>query len=398
MAFTTVLNETGRSMPEHHSSSQAQLLQQQRVLAKFGEFALKSNCLQDVLQEACRLVGEALDTDLAKVMELQDDQKTLLVRAGVGWQPGIVGHTTVKADLGSSEGHALQTHHAVTSDDIATETRFVYAQFLKDNGVHALVNVLIIGAQGEAPYGLLEVDSKAPRHFTEDDILFLQSYANLLASAVERFKSTEALHRAVQERDRLLEELQHRIKNNLQLITAFINMQRQRTESKEAREELVAIGHRIETLRLVHDKLYCAGEVERVDLAPYLAELSGALLKFHGEAARKIRLRTDLARVFVSPETAIPLGLIVNEFVTNSMKYAFNETVGVVGLEIASNDKDWPVITLWDDGRGLPDHPTGGTGMRLINGLLNQLGAKARWSGENGARLVFELPHTAIIG
>jgi two-component sensor histidine kinase/putative methionine-R-sulfoxide reductase with GAF domain len=385
-------------MTDRDLSALETLLQQQRVLAKFGEFALKTHCLQDVLQEACRLVGEALHTDLAKVMELQSDHKTLLVKAGVGWKPGVVGHTTVTASTGSSEGHALQTHHAVTSDDIATEKRFVYPHFLKDNGVHALVNVIILGSEGEPPYGILEVDSKTPRHFTEDDILFLQTYANLLASAVERFKATEALNQAIQERDRLLQELQHRIKNNLQVITSFVNMRRKRTKSEEARAELVGIGNRIETLRLVHDKLYSAGEVDRVDLAPYLAELSGALLKFHGQAASKIRLRTDLARVYVSPETAIPLGLIVNAFVTNSMKYAFGEADGLVGLEIASNASGWPTVTLWDDGRGFIEQPSGGTGMRLINGLLNQLGAKAQWNGERGTRLVFELPQTAILG
>lgn len=384
-------------MTEHNHSLQDNLLKQQRVLAKFGEFALKAYELEDVLQEACRLVGEALHTDLAKVMELQADRKTLLVKAGVGWKPGVVGHTTVTASVGSSEGHALQTHHAVTSDDIATEKRFVYAQFLKDNGVHALVNVIILGAEGEPPYGLLEVDSKKPRHFTEDDILFLQTYANLLGSAVQRFQATEALRQAVQDRERLLEELQHRIKNNLQMITAFVHTQRRRAESEEARNELVAIGHRIETLRLVHDKLYSAGEVDRVDLAPYLTELSGALLKFHGDAAGKIRLLTDVARVYVSPETAIPLGLIVNEFVTNSMKYAFDKTDGAVGLEITSSETDLPTVTLWDDGRGFKEKPTGGTGMRLINGLLNQLGTKPQWNGEGGTRLVFELPQRVLI-
>ena len=373
------------------------LLEQQRVLATFGALALKSHDLDEILTEACRLVGEALHTDLAKVMELQSDGRTLLVRAGVGWKPGVVGHATVKAETGSSEGHALNTGHPVTSDDIATEDRFTYADFLKDNGVRALINVIIIGAEGKPPYGLLEVDSKKARTFTEEDIAFLQTYANLLAAAVDRFQMMHALHDVVREKERLLAELQHRIKNNLQVITSFVHTQSRRTKSDEAKAELAAIGNRIETLRLVHDKLYAAGEIDRVDLAPYLSELSGALLTFHGEAARNIRLKIDLARVYVTPETAVPLGLIVNEFVTNSMKYAFEGGRGLVGVELTTDAEGAATMTLWDDGKGFDEKPTGGTGMRLVNGLLGQLGAEACWNGEKGARLVFELPRAAVI-
>ncbi len=125
------------------------------MLAKFGNPALRSMELDEILTEACRLVGEAFQTDLAKVMRLRPDGKTLLVRAGVGWKPGIVGHMVVDSGAGSSEGHAISTGEPVTSDDIATESRFTYPDFLMDNGVRALVNVLIIGGDGKPPYGIL---------------------------------------------------------------------------------------------------------------------------------------------------------------------------------------------------------------------------------------------------
>ena len=162
--------------------------------------------------------------------------------------------------------------------------------------------------------------------------------------------------------------------------------------------ELEAIGNRIETLRLVHDKLYSAGEVDRVDLAPYLGELSSALLTFHGPAAANIGLRLGLERVHVTPEVAVPLGLIVNEFVTNSMKYAFEGSRGVVGVELTTGENGGPVtLTLWDDGKGFAEKPSGGTGMRLVDGLLGQLGADAAWSGTDGARLMFDLPRAALL-
>jgi PAS domain S-box-containing protein len=169
-------------------SREAELLRQQNVLAQFGERALTLASLDEILDQACCLAKAALGTDLAKVMELQDDGVTLLVRAGVGWQPGVVGKVTVKAEKGSSEGHALLTGQPAISTNIDTEQRFSYPKFIRDAGVKALVNVLIIGTEGKRPYGILQVDSRHPRDFTEDDTNFLRGYANLIAAAVERFR------------------------------------------------------------------------------------------------------------------------------------------------------------------------------------------------------------------
>ena len=163
-------------------------LRQQTVLARFGELALRSDNLDEILTQACRLVGDALGTNLAKVMELQADGTSLSVRAGVGWKPGVVGEATLKATDDSSEGHALKTGKPMISPDIAMETRFRYPPFLIENGVKAVANVPIIGAEGRLPFGILEVDSRTPRRFTDTDTAFLRSYANLLAAAVDRLR------------------------------------------------------------------------------------------------------------------------------------------------------------------------------------------------------------------
>ena len=180
------------------------LLRHQTTLARFGELALRSNDLDEILTEACRLAGDALGTDLAKVVELQEDGKTLVVRAGVGWKPGVIGVATITAEDDTSEGHALRTGEPMISPDIATETRFKYSQFLIDNNVRAVANVLIIGGQGRRPFGILQIDSHVPRQFTESDTLFLRSYANLLAAAVDRLRVHRALEETVAERTREL--------------------------------------------------------------------------------------------------------------------------------------------------------------------------------------------------
>jgi PAS domain S-box-containing protein len=168
-------------------------LRQQTTLAKFGELALRSDSQDEILTEACRLIGEGLGTDLAKVMELQADGVTLLVRAGVGWKPGIVGKVTLKVTDNTSEGLALKSGKPMISPDIATETRFTYPDFLIDNGVKAVANVVIIGGEGRPPFGILQIDSRIPRHFTESDTSFLRTYANLIAAAVDRLRGIEEM-------------------------------------------------------------------------------------------------------------------------------------------------------------------------------------------------------------
>ena len=139
------------------------LLKQQTVFARFGELALKSDDLDQILMEACRLAGEALGTDLAKVVELQDDGETMIVRAGVGWGPDVVGVATIAAAVDTSEGHCLRTGEPMISPDIAKETRFKYPQFLIENGVRAVANVIIIGGHDRPPFGVLQIDSRVPR-------------------------------------------------------------------------------------------------------------------------------------------------------------------------------------------------------------------------------------------
>lgn len=169
------------------------LLRRQAILAQFGELALRSDDLDEILTQSCRLVGEAFGTDLAKVVELQDDGETLLVRAGVGWKAGVVGIASLKASDDTSEGVALRCGKPMISRDIATETRFRYAPFLIHNGVKAIANVPIISSGGRPPYGILQVDSRVPRDFTKSDTTFLSGYANLLAAAVDRLRTLSEL-------------------------------------------------------------------------------------------------------------------------------------------------------------------------------------------------------------
>jgi two-component system sensor histidine kinase/response regulator len=184
-----------------------ELVRQRTTLARFGELALRSSDLDEILTEACRVIGELLGTDLAAIMELQPGGEVLLMRAGVGWKPGVVNSVTVRLTEDTSETHALSTGGMMISPDISQETRFRCPPFLSDNGVNASVSVVIPGGHDKPPFGILRVDSRRVRQFTGDDTDFLRGYANLLAAALDRDQTGKVPEASVMERTRDLAEV-----------------------------------------------------------------------------------------------------------------------------------------------------------------------------------------------
>ncbi|TDH58081.1 GAF domain-containing protein [Dankookia rubra] len=137
--------EFGSSMSEFEG-----VAARQKALADFGDFALHSKSLDEVLTEACQLVSEALGTGHAKILEIQQDDQSLLVRAGVGWARSIVGELRVEMGERSSETYSIEAGKPVVTRDIREEVRFEMPQFLKDAGVIALTNVPIFLPGGRA--------------------------------------------------------------------------------------------------------------------------------------------------------------------------------------------------------------------------------------------------------
>ncbi len=141
--------------------------------------------MDSILEEAVRVSAEGLQVSLCKILELTGGtEPRLLVRAGIGWRPGVVGHATIGADNDSPAGFALNTGQAVISNHLTGESRFRTPRLLAEHGVRRAINVLI--PEGNSPFGVLEADSPDEGRFTPHDIAFLQGVANLPGVAIER--------------------------------------------------------------------------------------------------------------------------------------------------------------------------------------------------------------------
>ncbi|WP_435066633.1 PAS domain S-box protein [Haloplanus sp. C73] len=169
-------------------------ISQQEVVTELGKHALETQRLDGLMDEATARVAETLDTDYCKVLDLNESGDELLLRQGVGWDEGLVGEATVSAvDQNSQAAHTLDAAQPIVVEDLTTETRFSGPALLTEHDVRSGIST-IIGPTDE-PWGVLGTHDTARRSFSDHDVNFVQSVANILAAAIRRHRSEEALRR-----------------------------------------------------------------------------------------------------------------------------------------------------------------------------------------------------------
>lgn len=161
------------------------------AVVQLGRTALAGSEEQSLFQEATVLIADVLEVEMTKVLELLPDRATLLLRAGVGWQDGLVGKETVGAGRDSQAGYSMESSIPIIVEDLNTETRFRGSPLLFDHGVVSGMSV-IIGTEAD-PWGVLGAHTRSARHFTFDDVNFLQSMAIVLSTAIRRQRAEQVI-------------------------------------------------------------------------------------------------------------------------------------------------------------------------------------------------------------
>ena len=172
------------------------LARQQAAIAGLGQVALAGVDLNQLMDEAVSVVARTLGVEYCKILELLPDGRALLVRAGLGWKEGTVGHAMVGTDAGSQAGYTLLSHEPVAVEDLRTETRFHGPPLLVEHNVVSGLSVIIPGSQ--RPFGILGAHTSRRRVFNKDDVNFLQAIAHTLAAAIERKRAEEMLRQQAQ--------------------------------------------------------------------------------------------------------------------------------------------------------------------------------------------------------
>jgi two-component sensor histidine kinase len=350
-------------------------IRQQEILAELGVLALQRTSLQELLDSTVRMAAEGLQSDLSKILEYIPGENRMLLRAGVGWDPGLVGVASVGSDLASPSGYALHTGKPVISNHLENEERFRTPELLRAHGVRRAINVIL---QGDgSPFGVLEVDSRSEGEFTEFDISFLQGAANILGMAIERQRYEDSLRAAVEHQQVLIKEINHRVRNSLQLVGSMFHLQAKSAQEPMLSHALEEAYGRVTAVARVHERLYRDADVRFVDLSAYLTDVCNDLAEVTApcgldfEASEQIRIGTD---------RAVLVALLVGELVTNAAKHAYPKgAAGHITVRLARAGDTAVSVSVRDEGDGLPEDfdmdQSRGFGMTIVRAFLQQSGA-----------------------
>ncbi len=228
-----------------------------------------------------------------------------------------------------------------------------------------------------------------------DDSGQARGFAKVMRDVTEKKEADEQLRASLREKEVLLKEIHHRVKNNLQVITSLLNIQTQYLRNTEAREVLDDVRNRVHSIAAIHEMLYESGDLSRIDFEAYLRQIASDLIAFYGIDGDRIRVVIDAQPVKLNISQAVPCGLIVSELLTNAVKHAFpDDRRGVVKVRLHPDGEC--VLVVSDDGVGLPENldpkRSGSMGLQLVHLLTEQLPGTVEIDGSNGTRVTIRFP------
>ncbi|MBN2171031.1 MAG: GAF domain-containing protein [Candidatus Krumholzibacteriota bacterium] len=366
-----------------------------RAAARFLGSADWMACLDEVLAD----LGRAAQTSRVGVLQLHDGTRPRLglLREWRGEAvPATAADRGLPLDAARVEarwGERLRRGEAVFGavEDLPPQD----AELLAPRGVRSLLVAPILVAGGL--WGLLGVaDCVAVRRWLPGEVDALRAAAATLGAAIQRLRAENQLRRSLAEKETLLREVHHRVKNNLQVVSSLLALQQRELSRDADRLAFAECQGRIRSMALVHEKLHQDGAGGRVDLAEYVRDLAAGLLRMHGGDAAPV-LDADLAPARCDLDTGVPLGLLLNELITNAIRHAFPAgRAGRIRVAFRRLPGGEAELVVADDGVGLPagaDPAAPATlGLQLVQTLTRQLGGRIDYLPGDGTTARVRIP------
>ena len=265
---------------------------------------------------------------------------------------------------------------------------------------------------GDDVIGVLSIQSTAHEGmFTQDNVHLLETICANLGTAIQstqlygameqevqvRQRAEEEIKLSLKEKEILLKEIHHRVKNNLQIITSLLNLQSAQIKDAETLSMFRESQARVRSMALIHEKLYQSRDLARIDFDGYVRDLMIYLFRSYAANPDQIRTEIDTPNIYLGIDTAIPCGLIINELVTNTMKYAFpGGQRGHLYVGLHQHDDGNLTLKVVDDGIGFPEsfdwRESDSLGLQLVSTLTSQLHGKMQVDGSHGASFLLTFP------
>lgn len=214
---------------------------------------------------------------------------------------------------------------------------------------------------------------------------------------VERHRIEAQITASLEEKEVLLKEIHHRVKNNLQVISSLLDLQANNIRDEHTVAMFRDSQNRITSMGLIHERLYQASDLARIEFSEYIAELTQSLYQSYSTNAQNVRMSTTAETISLDVDTSIPCGLIINELVSNALKYAFPDgREGCINVELEKCEANQLLLVVRDDGIGLPEEfdasKTQSLGLKLVHTLVRQLRGTLEISSSHGARFSIRFP------
>ena len=311
----------------------------------------------------------------------------------LGYEPEeLLGHTSAEFNWPEDQVSDAVEYARLLSGEIET---YVYEKrYRRRDGSPVWVRVSAALARApDSGHPVLTVAS------IEDVDARYKAEAELRAAKQTLEETVEERSAALAQRDLLLREVYHRVKNNLQVVDSLVVLQARQLSDPTAVAALNELRNRIYALGLVHQQLMDSSDLQTFDIAPFLRELSSNILRggSSGDVALEVRAET----LEVGLDFAIPLGMLVTELLTNSLKHAFPDQKGAVSVELGRADQSEVVLVVSDNGvstiaESAADQASAGLGQRIIAGLVTQLQATMTVVRDGGLRIVVRIARPAV--
>ena len=377
-----------------HRSNERYEKQHAALTALTRGFALPSTDLDAALREITQTVARTLEVERVSVWRFNADHSSLVChelfeRSDDRHSSGL----ELQGERYPAYFHAMKENEIISADDAVQDarTREFSVDYLRQLGITSMLDAPI-QVRGTLDGVLCSEHVGAPRVWTHDEQTFAISIANLISlllAQTEQKQAEEKIIQALREKDVLLKEIHHRVKNNLQVISSLLALQSDSLDDPVAQSLLTESQNRVRAMSMIHEKLYQSPTLSRVQFGEYITTLAGFLFRSYTQTSGRVELKLDAEEIHLNIDTAVPCGLILNELISNSLKYAFRDGRRGelrVGLRSAG---DGYRLTVADNGVGLPEdfdvRQANSLGLQLVDALSRQIKADLKVDGRGGA-------------
>ncbi|MGB8952453.1 MAG: two-component regulator propeller domain-containing protein [Candidatus Aminicenantales bacterium] len=368
---------------------------QAALLYKVGQRVSSKLDSQALLSEIVTTIRDAFNYYGVMLLLLDERRESLILQAIAGGYEDVFPKNLTHAVGEGMIGYAAETGKIQVSGDVSQNPHFVQISVEKTKS-----ELSVPVKSGERVIGVLDIQSDEYNAFNETDVAAMETLSTQIATAIEnaelyreaqreiteRKQAENMLKTLLKEKEVLLKEIHHRVKNNMQIVSSLLNLQASHVKSEKIRDMFKKSRNRIFTMALIHEKLYQSKDLAWIDFGQYIRGLIVHLSNSYRIDAHSVHLRGEVDEVFLDVNEAIPCGLIVNELVSNALKYAFPEgrrrikragRKNEICIRMDKDENGQVTLSVRDNGVGLPEdldiRKTESLGLQLVSDLVTQL-------------------------